>query len=271
MGFLDFIRTKHFWINLFIAGLLLFMIVRVTMSSLKGYTRHGKYIVVPDLTTMPVHEVDSLLASLRLSDTIIDSVYLEGLKQEVVVEQDPPPGSSVKENRKIYLTVNAKLPPKVNMPDLKDKSFRQALLELQRSGLRLGDTTYRHDLGRDVVLDQYFSGKYIEPGTLVPKGARISLVLGDGLGESKVDVPNLIGLTREEAKWTLKNFNLNIGDVDWDKTVKDSATAVIYKQVPDFSPDSSQQLNFGESVDIYLTQTLPDFLKQFSADSTKKQ
>ncbi len=236
------------------------------MASLDGYTHHGESITVPDLRGRTITEIDRMFETLKLSYTIMDSSYLPTQPPNSILEQEPPPGARVKENRRIYLTINASLPPRVKMPNLVDKSLRQAQMELEVYGLNLGELQYRPDLALNAVLDQMYLGKHILPGTLIHKNSTIDLVLGNGLGETQVTVPNLTGLTFAEAKWTLLGTNLNIGHVEWDVTITDSATAVVYRQIPEHDNESQRKLNFGEAVDIHLTQTLPDFLKQFSVD-----
>lgn len=268
MGFIDFVRSRYFWINVFIAIILLFAIVKFTMGSLKGFTHHGESITVPDMHDLTVAEAEGQLKALKLGYYVNDSSYIVGKKPDMILDQDPAAGSKVKEGRKIYLTINAKLPPKVKMPNLIDKSLRQAQLELQSYGLQVGEIQYRPDLALNAVLDQLYRGKHVESGQLVQKGSRIDLILGNGLGETKVEVPNLIGLTYEEAKWTLMSYSLNVGLMERDASVTDTATAVVYKQVPDYNADEPAEINYGEAVDIYLTQHLPEFLERFSAKDT---
>ena len=262
-------RTRHFWINLLIAGLLLFLIIKFTMHSLNAYTHHGESITVPDLQGQNVDTLGEKLKAQLLDFLVIDSSFLPGKPAGIVLDQDPDAGQSVKEGRKIYLTVTRDIPPPVPMPNLVDMKLDIAKEKLQKAGLRVGSIQYRPGLGKNLVLYQLYRDKEVAVGMKIPKGSKIDLVLTDGIGETKVDVPNLIGRTFTEAKWTVTLLKLNLGYVQWDKTVKDSSAAVIYKQVPDFDPSDPQKLNFGETVDVYLTQKLPDFLKQFSADTTQ--
>ena len=116
---------------------------------------------------------------------MIDSIYDSEKVPGTVLDQDPAPNSNVKENRMIYLTINATQPPDVKMPDLVDVSFRQAEAMLQSFGLITGEITYKADLAKNAVLEQRYRNKIIKPGTMLPKGSEIDLVLGDGLGEDE--------------------------------------------------------------------------------------
>jgi beta-lactam-binding protein with PASTA domain len=249
---LAFFRSKLFLINLAIAATVIIAIFGFTYLWLNNYTKHGEYISVPDLKGMNIHQADSIVATLHLQSAIVDSVYIPESGPGTIVEQDPLPKANVKESRTIYLTINSGIPPKVQMPNLIDVSFRQAEAILQTYGLKTGEISYRHDLAMNAVLEQKFREREIKPGTLISRGSTINLVLGDGIGGEKVEVPSLIGLTKSEAMFVLKASLLNVGAVIFDESVGDSVNAIIFKQFP-LATDSAS-VNEGETVDIYLTQ-----------------
>lgn len=256
---LAFFRSKLFLINLAIAVALIFAIFGFTYLWLDNYTKHGENISVPDLIGMKVKQVDSLVAGRHLQFAVVDSVFLPDLAPATITEQDPLPNAKVKENRTIYLTVNSGISPKVQMPNLIDVSLRQAEAILQTYGLKAGEFSFRHDLAKNAVLEQKFRGREIKPGALISRGSIINLVLGDGIGGEKIEVPSLIGLTKSEALFVLKGSSLNPGAVIYDGTVSDSAAAIIYKQFP--LPSDSAKVNEGETIDMYLSQSsskIPD-------------
>jgi hypothetical protein len=69
-----------------------------------------------------------------------------------------------------------------------------------------------------------------------------------------VAVPNLIGLTLEEANIYLKSLSLNIGSINYLEEIEsadDSAKAQISKHFPVRSDEPS--IYMGSSIDLYLT------------------
>lgn len=232
----------------------------ITFTALDGYTKHGETITVPDLRGLTISQVEIYLNKKQLEYIVIDSAFTVDALPTAVLDQDPKPSSKVKENRKIYLTVNAINPPKVKMPNLIDKSLRQASLELESWGLKVGELSYKPDLAQNAVLKQLFNDSLISPGDLLPKGSVIDLVLGDGFGNTSIEVPNLFGLTLEEAKWSLVASSLNLGAVIYDETVEDTSAALIFKQIPEYREENASKLNMGESIDVFLTGELPDSL-----------
>ena len=82
-------------------GTVLFVFL-LAFFSLGIYTRHGSGIQVPQLQTLPIDKAIALLKAQNL-EYKIDSVYVPDEKPGSVVQQDPDPGTMVKENRTIYL------------------------------------------------------------------------------------------------------------------------------------------------------------------------
>src|SRR5690606_21950250 len=128
----------------------------------------------------------------------VDAVYSEAHDRGVVVNQNPDPQADVKKNRKVYLTVNATLPPMVTMRDMVGLSKRQAISMLQAMGLEVDSLVYQPDICVDCVLDQRHKSAHIPAGTKLQKGEKVTLVLGSGR-EGRVVVPRLTGLTYAEA------------------------------------------------------------------------
>src|SRR5690606_15523086 len=108
----------------------------------------------------------------------------------------------------IFLIVNKQNPPETPMPSLVNLSFRSAEMLLKSNKLKLGDTTMRPDMAQGAVLEQLVNGKVITAGTMVPQGSKIDLVIGDGLGNKEINVPDITGLTYPEAVAMLSGSNL---------------------------------------------------------------
>jgi beta-lactam-binding protein with PASTA domain len=236
-----------------------FIVVTITMNWLDSYTLHGETITVPDLKGMSLQQVERQLKSKNLQYAVLDSLYDKNMKPNSVLDQNPKPEAKVKENRTIYLTINAYNPPKFKMPKLIDKSLRQAQIELESYGLLVGQLTYVPDMAQNAVLKQLVNGKEIKPGDLIAKGTAVDLVLGDGLGNTQVEVPFLLNLTLNEAKFVLTSSSLNIGALVFIGNISDTSRAVVVRQIPDVS--SKRMLTMGESIDIFLAQQFPDSLK----------
>jgi eukaryotic-like serine/threonine-protein kinase len=232
------------------ALVLFFLLIWIIFKWLSVYTHHNELILVPDFKGIKVSDLNAFVKGKNLRYAIMDSVFDPKGPKGIVVRQEPENKVSVKQNRTIYLCVTTLMPPQVAMPKLKDKSLRQAAAVLETYGLKLGRTRYIPDQCTNCVLEQQVKGKKVEPGTLVPKGTIVSLVIGKGLSDEKVMVPSLLGLTRAQAIDKLTEFSLSEGAITFDPPV-DSLRAKIYKQFP--RPSKKEILRMGSSVDLFFT------------------
>ncbi len=247
-----FIKTPVFWYNL--AGAVGFFLLFIFLgnSMLSRYTHHGESLTVPDVRGLTYEEAKQRLDDANLDYSILDSSFVLNKKPLSVLDQQPRANSKVKRGRTVYLTINAKVPPKIKMPDLTNTSFVQACQVLDQFGLRLGQKIYKPDLAKNTVLDQLSRGARIAPGADIVKGSTIDLVVGDGLGSSEMEVPNVLGMSLREAISLLEMSDLNVGSVVRDKGVSDSLNATVWKQNPDFF-SSDHNIHLGEYVDVWVT------------------
>src|SRR5690606_33438502 len=155
-------------------------------------------ITVPDFSNIPIGALDGMIKNHELRYLIVDSVYSDAHDRGVVVNQNPDPKAEVKKNRKVYLTVNATLPPMVTMRDMVGLSKRKPISMMQDRGLEGYSLVYQPDICVDCVLDQRHKSAHIPAGTKLQKGEKVTLVLGSGR-EGRVVVPRLTGLTYADA------------------------------------------------------------------------
>ena len=245
---------KH-WIvrNLLICAVIVVAMVAGAMIFLNVVTKHNQELVVPDFSNMTVAEAEqvALLAGMRVEVT--DSVFVKRMKKGAVRDQNPSPGSKVKEGRRISLTINALSAKKVTMPNLVGLSMRQALAELQSRGLLPGKLIYVEDMATNNVLRQLRGNREVEPGVQVESETVIDLVVGLNTSDNETYVPDLIGLKHISALDAVHGNSLNIRSLRFDSTVKDyddSLSAVVYKQSPE---PSEHSVKMGEDVTLYLT------------------
>ena len=250
---IGYIKRNILLKNLLLAVAIIMTVLFVVFTSLRLYTHHGEALTVPDLTGLTVDEAGKILKDRKLSYLVFDSVYSTDLERGSIVEQHPAAGFKVKRNRSIFLTVNAMTPEKIVMPNLVQLTIRRAQAKLESSGLRLGQIFYEPDISVNMVLAQKYKGREINPGDTIIKGSFIDLVLGKGLSNQSTSVPDLIGLTLEEATLKASDAFLSIGGAVTDPEISgdDKALAIVYRQRP--KHNKSTRIALGSSVDIWLT------------------
>ncbi len=256
MNFLRFIFSRVFLKHLLLAILIILFFIAFVFIFLRIYTRHGQALSVPDLTGLSLDEADSILAGRKLRFQVVDSVYNMNSPRGSVIDQSPRPEFKVKENRTIFLTINAFNPEIIPMPNLVGVSLRQASATIQTAGLKIGKLTYVPDIAVNNVLQQKYRGNVIEEGDSIQKGSEVDLVLGRGLSNEKTAAPDLIGLTLADAKQRITERYLNLGAVIYDRSfgnADDSAAAFVWKQRPVHGEEEEILISLGASVDIWVT------------------
>ncbi|MFC4816918.1 MULTISPECIES: PASTA domain-containing protein [unclassified Flavobacterium] len=166
-------------------------------------TNHGQEITVPNLSKLTLEQAEEKLDELDLDYELLDTVdYNATFPELTIVQQDPRPGTKVKENRVIYVKINASGYAKVRLPDLVQKTYRQAVPTLKALGLEVGDTSYVPNLAKDMVLEMKINGSPVRAGQQVTKTTKVDLVLGDGkVGfdeEELEDTPQTDSIVAEE-------------------------------------------------------------------------
>lgn len=255
MKLLRFFISRTFFLNLVLAVAAAAGIFQAAIWSLEAYTHHGESITVPDLRGLTLSQAAGMLNNKELRYMVNDSSFFEpGKMPYTILDQDPKPMSLAKKNRTIYLGVNAKNPPRVKMPNLKDSSFELAMANLKLLKLELGETVYEPDAefnSVNIVLDQKRRGQSIEPGTSIFQGDTIDLVLSSGDGDMPIPLPDLKGKTLPEAKFMLQSSYLNVGLVKYAPGTHDSSGAKVFRQVPPYFEYA--ELRMGEFVDLWLS------------------
>ena len=181
MSLKDYLKSRVFVVQVFVALIIIFVLGYLFMHWLTFTTDHGNEITVPNLSKMTEEQVEETVDDLDLDYVLLDSVdFNPAYPKHTVVEQDPLPGAKVKVNRKIYIKINSSGFTMVRIPNLIEKTFRQAVPTLKSLGLEPGQITYKPYLGKDMVMEMHCNGKKLNPGDKIFKSSKIDLVLGDG-------------------------------------------------------------------------------------------
>lgn len=254
-----FITGKSFFVNLLVVLLVVLIMIFLFFSLLGILTRHNETTKVPSVTGKSFEEARKILENAGLEAGIQDSVYADTARPLQVLRQSPDVDEIVKEGRTIYLTINRLVPPQVEMPDLRGFSIKSAELYLQSVGLKLGDVSYVPDIARNAVKEQLFNNAPILPGTKINMGSSIAVVVGNGVGSEEMDVPDLVGLTVDQAKAFLSGNSIELGAIIALDAVSDTANAFIAQQKPDLYSTLStgevvkNKISPGQIMDIWIS------------------
>ena len=238
---------------------LVFLVGFLFFQSLGWITNHGKYLKVPSVIGKNVNDALQLLEKEGFDVVITDSLYNDSMPLNTVKKQLPDADATVKVNRTVFLNINPTGLPLIDMPKLEGLSYRFAVDKLDKSHLVLGDTVMRPDFMKGSVLEQHYNGSNIEPGTKIRWGSTISLVIGGGLQAQRIPVPDLRGLTVDEARDILKSQGILLAAILPSGNIMDTANAFVYKQNPEvFDFDQAPvYIQPGQTMDIWIQAERP--------------
>ena len=252
MSFFGFFLKKKFYLNFGLSIVLTVILFFSVLQFIKIYTNHGDTYILPDFSGKTLAEIEDERFDRLYEFIVIDSIFDNRNPKGSIVIQNPPAGSAVKENRKVYVTVVAYSTEKVEMPDLIDLSLRQAVNSLRSKGLKVSQLQYVEDFAGNAILEQLYEEEVIEPGTIIEKGSGIDLVVG--LGKNNyAPVPFLMGLNDKAAIDAINKASFNLGTVYF-LDGEDPEHSRVYRQSPAWSPDRS--LFKGSKINISLRSEL---------------
>jgi beta-lactam-binding protein with PASTA domain len=187
MNVIEFLKSKQFVKQLLIAFVGLLIFIFVIMKWLQITTNHSQKIEVPNLDKMQLEEVERKLTALDLKYIVLDSAnFNPDYPKKSVISQSPDAGDFVKENRKIYLTLNPSGYKNIALPNVLGRTKRQATSELTAIGFKISSNFILvSDIAKDVVRGIQFNGKNVNVGDKIPQNSVLTLKLGDGLGAGR--------------------------------------------------------------------------------------
>ncbi len=239
----NYFRSKNFLFNFM--GIITAYVIGyfIFEGCLDNSTRFGEKIMVPDLIGKNQNNVASILEGTELEYEVLDSIYDPTKVEGTILSQDPEPTLlskvHVKAGRTIRLRVS-KRTQLVEMPDLLDKSQRFAERVLINRDFPYTLQYRPSKEAHGAVLEQQYKNKPVAAGTKLPAGSRIKLIIGRDEAGVPQAVPDLTGLTIEEAKKRVA------GMVDMELMVIcpecitriDSSAARIDSQSPEYREDA---------------------------------
>ncbi|GHV23221.1 PASTA domain-containing protein [Bacteroidia bacterium] len=178
---------------------ILFVLVIITLWGISIYTQHGRAVVVPDVKGLQVEEAAPFLEKSTLRYEVIDSSFIRNAAPGSIVEMKPQAGTKVKENRIIYLTINAFSTQTFTIPEVKDLSQRQAVAMLSAIGFERLSVEPVDGVYRDLVVGLMANGKEVNAGDKLPANSRLVLLVSSG--NAPVNPDSVVVETTSEESW----------------------------------------------------------------------
>ena len=238
-GLRALITDRAFWLGLvaIASGLVVFALL-FNFAVMPIWTRHDATVSVPDVKDMDPVEAESALRLAGLEGVYEEQPYNPNITPDIVVDQSPAAGATVKPGRRIYYYVNVQPQGLVGVPgvvSLSEGKARETVGEAQLVVGRVEMDSVRTPYENTVTRQQP------EEGRQVPIGTRLTLWISPGVDNTReVRVPDVLGLPADEARQRIRAAEL------WVDSPRARSGEVTRQE-----PERGEMLNPGEEVRIY--------------------
>lgn len=201
------------------------------------------YVQMPDVRGMNVEDARKSLTELGLNPQVEyqeSDTYDEG----VVISADVSVGASLETGSTVTLIASAGSEG-VEVPGVTGKTFDEANSELIGLGFLVNKTeSYSDTIEAGIVISQNPAN-----GSKAPRGSVITVTVSLGKEETKVRVPNLIGLSEEDGTFEAIEAGLQIGSVSYVYNAEVQEGHICYQ-----SYSHGSYVDPGTSLDIKVSQ-----------------
>lgn len=185
-------------------------------------------VELPDFKNMTVEEARELVKDTELQIVVSESVESQDVKEGGIISQNPTPDKKVKNNATVHVVVSLGVPGG-EMPDLVGRTSAEAQDIIRRLGLVPAVETEKSEtIAEDRVIRQN-----PPQGLRYSAGEKVTIVVSSGQENVMVAIPNLIGLTEEEAKSALLALDLTWGTVTKVESSRPEGTVVQQSIAPE--------------------------------------
>lgn len=197
---------KPIVINLLVAIVLTIAIIFGTLRWLDSYTRHNEAVIVPDVKGLSLEEADEFFRNSKLRYNVVDSVFSKDVAPGTIVELVPVAGSKVKEDRIVFVTINAQTSQMAKIPEIQDLSFRQAYALLRSIGFTSVEIEYVAGEYKDLAVAVELNQRPLEKGEYVPLNAPLTLKISSGDPNMQPDSLSLDSIPVEPLDSDVENW-----------------------------------------------------------------
>ncbi len=212
----------------------------VVATAVPGINADEGYML-PDFADRVKDDVTTELDNEDIKYTIIEEPS-DDIAKGSVIRTNPIAGTTVPAGSTIEIIVSSGV-EKISVPDTTGESVTDAITKLQEKGFKVkqGEDAYSSvEIGK-VAYTKPAAGKKVD------KGATITIYQSKGEETKYATVPNLMGLTRKQAKKALANAGLKYG------AETSNYSSIQKNRVCVQSVASGKQVEEGTSIDVTIS------------------
>ncbi|MEU3398272.1 Stk1 family PASTA domain-containing Ser/Thr kinase [Streptomyces filamentosus] len=166
-------------------------------------SRGPELVKVPNLKNKPLGEAKRILAEEGLAPGVVSSAFSTTVAQGSVIGSDPEPGTERSPDSAVALVVSKGAP--VDVPDVTGETVEDATASLQEAGLKVTVAPERVHSPEDAGA---VAAQSLAEGSRAAKGDTITLTVSKG--PRPVEVPDVVGMTTDEAREELENAGFEV-------------------------------------------------------------
>lgn len=215
-----------------VAWLLFFILLAALVY--QGYTSLKEFLFVatvevPQVTDKSLEEAKALLLEADLKPSVVLYRNHPTVPEGHVIIQNPPAGQVVRQGRTVELDISQG-PELVPVPLVIGETLRSARIKLENRDFKVAPNP------EEVYHPEVPIGRVVEqdppPDTKKPVGTEVKLVISLGPEPEYIEMPDLVGLTLEDARAKLQEVGLKLGAVSNEKSTEYFSGQVISQDVP---------------------------------------
>lgn len=266
--FFKFLISKAFLKQLAYIIAFLILVLFIVLTWLRFYTNHGQKLELPDYVNQNYMEAREDAKSKSFEIIVTDSIHKVGKEGGLIIDQNPVPGSMVKEKRKIYVNITKYAPDKIKVSDLPilyGKDFDQKRTELKYLDITSKIKSEKYDPGEpNHILEVWYDNKLIidnrtiETNIEINKGGTLEFVISKREG-GKGLIPDLVCQEFSAAETMALLSKFNLGTIREIGEITDRNTAFVVSQLPE--ADGTTELSFNSEISVSIVQERPSNCK----------
>ena len=168
-------------------------------------------VSIPQLRGMSVQQAKQRLSRSGLRLAIDDSMYHETIPAGMIVDQDPAANRQKQSKKGRRISVDISRGRRFYaVPAVREKSLREASLQLEANQLTVGEITYvsSADIPQGAIISATpaFS-------TMLSRSSPVDLEISNGSPSLPKRVPSLHGLPIEQVEDSLRKYEMRLGDI----------------------------------------------------------
>jgi len=202
-------------------------------------------IVMIDVTGVTQEAAIKMLTNegFKKENILIEVVNDDTVQEGYVVEQSFTEGTPVSVEAKITLRVSGGA-ESVQVPDVTGYTDDQACTVIDEAGFEIAHAyEYSEDVEKDYVISTTPAAY-----EMAPKGSKVVITVSNGSEKKETAVPNIYGLTKEEAITSIEAAKLKVGNVS-----EEHHETMPEGQVISQSPAANSTIEEGQSVDFVVS------------------